>query len=371
MTNIKNPKLLRKSNKSIILKKLYSSGAMSRASIADTCGFTKPAVSTLINAMLDEKTVVIKGKVTRSNPGRREVLVDINYNSFLAAGINIESDKIHFSLCRMDNVLKKLVCDTAILYAGDPIKIITEKLNTIIKGYEDKVLGVGIGVVGLVNENSGLVEMSYGLLKEKINLKEALQNYYNFPVVVLNNVRAQAKALIDENNTNFLYVKHSPGLGCAIVDKGSVLSGSDKQAGELGHTIVELDGELCRCGKKGCLEAYIAENRIVNYYYKKTSEVLEIGKIYSLYEQDDFVRLKLDDCIDKLALAVGNSSVIIDPLRIIVMGGIFNYDKLYQRFISKLKDLCIEKPVSRVEDDEKIKSIAGARMILKKHLFEV
>ncbi len=368
---VNNPKLLGKSNKAVILKTLYSLGPMSRKALAEECKLTKAGVSMIIKNMLEDQTVLEKGKAESTGRGQKETLIDINYEKFLAASVNIESDKLHFALCRLDNIKKKLVCDTSILYSGSPIARIRKRINEVIKGYEDKILGLGIGVAGYVDERAGIVKTSYGLFKENFELKKELEKFYDFKIVVTNNVKAQAMALIDDDNTDFLYIKHSPGLGCSVVENSIVLDGVNQTAGELGHIIIEPEGELCRCGKKGCLEAYIAENRIINHYYQNKYEVLDIKEIYDLYQKDKVVTCKLNDCIQKLSLAVSNASALIDPKKIVVMGGIFNNENLYRKFKSELKKLYTDKKVARVDNDEKIKSIAGGRLILKRHLFEV
>ena len=158
----------------------------------------------IIKNMLEDQTVLEKGKAESTGRGQKETLIDINYEKFLAASVNIESDKLHFALCRLDNIKKKLVCDTSILYSGSPIARIRKRINEVIKGYEDKILGLGIGVAGYVDERAGIVKTSYGLFKENFELKE-LEKFYDFKIVVTNNVKAQAMALIDDDNTNFIH----------------------------------------------------------------------------------------------------------------------------------------------------------------------
>ena len=95
---VNNPKLLGKSNKAVILKTLYSLGPMSRKALAEECKLTKAGVSMIIKNMLEDQTVLEKGKAESTGRGQKETLIDINYEKFLAASVNIESDKLHFAV---------------------------------------------------------------------------------------------------------------------------------------------------------------------------------------------------------------------------------------------------------------------------------
>lgn len=360
MSKPSNSKMLRINNKSDILWKLYNNGAMSRVALAKKSGLTGAAVTIIVKNMLEEGYLIENGKrLQRNNQGRKEVLLDINYENFLACNINIEKDKIHISLCSLKSIIRE-----EILVVSTPdglIDNIIYAIKKVISGYEKCVLGIGAGVIGTVDEEKGIIINSYGLFQNNYNLKAVLYQNFNMPVYISNNVRAHAKAIIDDNNKNFLYIKHGPGLGSAIVNNGNIITGFNNMAGELGHTVVDSNSFKS-------LEENISENQLFNLYKNKINN---INELYELYGEDKSITDTLDDCINKLVISIVNTVTIIDPEKIIVSGGLFDNEKTYTAFQEKY-DLAGYKYIYKIQKLPKtinIKGIANSRLVFNKEFF--
>lgn len=367
MSGKSNLKDLRNANKARILRRLYESGAMSRLQLAKECTLTTAAVTLIIKELLDEGTVFESGAVQRNASGRKEILIDICYERFLAVGVNIESDNIHFSVCGLKEILYEEIVPSSHL-VGDGADFLARSIKRISKNHGN-IIGIGIGIVGAVDETDGISVNSYGLLPENFPLKRYLESALPYSVEVRNNIRMQAASLTDERNTDFLYIKHAPGLGCASVSEGKVILGATQYAGEIGHTISDSSGERCRCGKRGCLENYVSEANIEGAYLAKTGEKRSAEELYSAIDTDTAAAEIIKICIERLSVAIANAAMMLDPAKIVLAGGIFKNDRLFGLIKAKIGVLGINTSVSQLDAAVRIKAVSGAKEIIKKKLF--
>jgi glucokinase len=157
-----------------------------------------------------------------------------------------------------------------------------KKFNKIYKekSKEYELLGIGIGAPS-ANYYKGTVEYSSNLNWVYVNIKDMVKKYYDLPIVIANDANAAAlgemKFGVAKKMKNFIQLTLSRGFGSGIVVDGNILYGSDGFAGEIGHTIVEKDGRLCGCGRKGCLETYVSTGGLIRTYYELLSKSNEIS----------------------------------------------------------------------------------------------
>lgn len=123
------------------------------------------------------------------------------------------------------------------------------------------VVGIGVGVAGQVDPATGIVHNAPNLKWDEVPLGQRLAEKLGLPVVVLNDVQAAtygectygAGRGVDELVGLFI----GTGVGGGIVTRGQLVHGASGSAGELGHITIDLHGPLCRCGNRGCLEAFV------------------------------------------------------------------------------------------------------------------
>lgn len=119
--------------------------------------------------------------------------------------------------------------------------------------------GLGVGVAGQVESDSGLVHFAPNLNWHDVPLQADLQQTLGLPVMVTNDVRAATwgewlyGAGQDCDDLVCLFV--GTGIGGGVVSGGRMLSGCSNTAGELGHITIDQHGPACHCGNRGCLEA--------------------------------------------------------------------------------------------------------------------
>jgi glucokinase len=123
-----------------------------------------------------------------------------------------------------------------------------------------KLLGIGICAPGPVDNLSGKIPHSPNMPGWKgIEIRKILQHHFKTPIVMSNDATAAALAVQyfgeGKKVSNILYITVSTGIGSGIVLNNSLIEGTSFSAGELGHTTLIVNGPLCGCGKRGCLEA--------------------------------------------------------------------------------------------------------------------
>lgn len=364
---------LRRGNKEAVLFLLMRGGEMSRVRIASSTGLTTASVTQLVKDLIAEGLVAESGEVPREVAGRRETLLKFEAGSVAAIGVNIESDRTHISACTWDEVLREEIYPTAEL-----LKDGTDKLNERIRALAvlcrgKKFVGTGIAIVGLTDDEKGISLKSYGLLPDGYNLAKDIAAGTGTDVEVTNNVRAQARALMTGKEDSFMLVKHGPGVGCAVISDCAIVAGAANRAGEIGHTVVKEDGELCRCGKRGCLEAYVSERHIKALYSNKTGNEIPVSEIYDKYGEDETATEILDGCLSLLAVSIGNAAMLLNPVRVLATGGIFSREKLFDAFRAAVEKAGFggSFALSRIGDDKKLKAFSGARHIMLCRVFGI
>ncbi|OGO80239.1 MAG: hypothetical protein A2Y21_10510 [Clostridiales bacterium GWC2_40_7] len=346
-------------NRELILKILKNYGAISRVDIARTLGLTSASITILVNEMVKEGIIKEVGQLEEleKRTGRKKTLIDINYDYKYVIGINIESDLINMGVSNIkgDSIACKSFSTDKSLNPVQTLKNIAKECIELLwkeNILKESILGVGVGIVGKVDQAAGTSKHAYGLWKEEVDIKGILEKALATQVVVDNNVRAFAFGEIDhhtanEDAANILLIKYGPGIGMAVIINNKIYYGCNNEAGEIGHTIVEYGGERCRCGRRGCLETVAAEDTILKnigalFNKENTSRLYELCQgeikninINTIYEAaksgDEVVINHINKAMTYLGLAITNAICLYDSRRVILYGKAFGFDIIFNK----------------------------------------
>lgn len=134
---------------------------------------------------------------------------------------------------------------------------------------------IGIGCPGTCNQSSGVVEYSNNLGFDNVPLRPDMEKEFGVKVYLDNDANAAAfgefAAGSARGSRNAVVITLGTGVGSGIIVDGKIYSGSNFAGGEIGHTVIEVDGRPCTCGRKGCFEAYSSATGLV----KMTCEAAE------------------------------------------------------------------------------------------------
>ena len=201
------------------------------------------------------------------------------------------------------------------------------------------IVGIGVGVPGAVDA-AGIVHMcdnlGWGMVDVKAHLSELLADIPNIAVANDANVAAlgELRHGSGKNHTSAVMITLGTGVGGGVVLNGTIVSGFNGAAGEVGHFTVEpQETEVCGCGKRGCLEQYASANGIVRLARRmlaqsdtpsplRTLDKISAKDICDLARAGDpLASAILERCAEYLGLAMSYISSVVDPQVYIVGGG--------------------------------------------------
>lgn len=284
---------VRRGSQAAILRTIYHFGPVKRSQIAEYLGLTMPTITTNINEMIAQGIVQEAGLTApRGSSGRRARPVDIVPESRHFIGVEMQGSR--WAVCLLDFRGKALFAEN-----GDsPHQGYDENMQSVCRVIRravsaraltlDQIAGIGICTPGLVNRVEGILEMRAGLNWTDKNIRRdiAALTGYTGPISVENNACARAygvqvfqRELLTEANS-FAYLFISDGIACPLVPVTDDFVGSVVGMGELGHTVMDSKGPLCRCGNRGCLEAYSSDWAVMS----RCAEALKKGKATVLRE---------------------------------------------------------------------------------------
>lgn len=231
-----------------------------------------------------------------------------------------------------------------------------------------EISSIGIGSAGQIDRKNGIIIGAPNLDCYNLNLKEILQNKFNIPVFVGNDVEVatigEQKFGVGKGCADFVCVFVGTGIGSAIVKNGHIIYGATGTAGELGHIIVDLNGRPCACGAHGCLEAYASRSAIetrIEGALKKgrkscISEYLEEGKAItssmirkSIEREDELVTQCVSEASEYLSGGLASVINLINPELIILGGGLIEaVDYFYKQTIKKAKSKSLPVPAEKI-----------------------
>jgi predicted NBD/HSP70 family sugar kinase len=237
-------------------------GQASRGEIAQVLGLDKKTVSSLVGELA--ALSLVEGAGFRgSQAGRRQELLAVRGAHSCFLGIDLGATHLLGILTDLNaSVLDRLYFE---IRPGLPAELILSQLRSMAGSLlasgkaTAPVKGLGIGVPGFVDPAKGV-----SLLAENIpgwrdvRLREVLEGELGVPVEVDDCSRAYGRAErwlgMGKEERDFLLLDLGYGIGLAIFLRGQLYAGSGYKSGEIGHTVVKLDGPPCSCGKRGCLE---------------------------------------------------------------------------------------------------------------------
>lgn len=182
----------------------------------------------------------------------------------LALGVDLGGTKIEIALV---DCAGKVVDRTRLLTQPDQgaEAVLAEVGLCLTERYLKKsggtIFGLGIGVAGQVDPESGLVRYAPNLRWHNTPVRQQLEDRLGVPVVVMNDVQAVTYGEwihgAGQNIANLVCLFIGTGVGGGIVADGRLLIGCSGNAGELGHLTIDRNGPQCSCGSHGCLEALV------------------------------------------------------------------------------------------------------------------
>ena len=291
-------------NRDLVLKTIFANDPISRAEIARVTHLTRTTVSDVVSGLIIEGLVDEVGR-GESIGGKSPILLSVIADSRYLIGLNLAQDRFIGAVVNLRGEIKETVEVEVHDDNGEKaLQLVYQILDQLIRKKHKPLVGIGVGTPGLINTREGIVLSAVNLEWENLPLGSLLQKKYKIPVLVLNDSQATAIGEYVYGNKhkpdeNLIVVNVKYGIGAGILVNGQLFQGDGGGAGEIGHVVVQENGELCRCGKHGCLET-ISSARAVMQHLKVDS----LDAVHSAFEAGG---TKAKESIERAARYLGIS----------------------------------------------------------------
>lgn len=321
-------------------------GRASRGEIAQALGLDKKTVSGLVEQLAAQSLVEGAG-FRESQAGRRQELLAVRGSHSCFLGIDLGATHILGILTDLNAaVLDRIYFE---IRPGLPADLILSQLRSIARSLlasgraAAPVRGVGIGVPGFVNPQAGISLVAENIPGWKdVRLREILEGELGLPVEVDDCSRACGRAErwlgLGKKERDFLLLDLGYGIGMAIFVHGELYAGSGYKSGEIGHTVVKLDGPPCSCGKRGCLETVASGKGIartaaagIREGHSSVLAGLTHGNAEAVTAQDVSVAASMGDVFAAgllreaggyIGVALANAVNLLNPALVVIGGGL-------------------------------------------------
>lgn len=300
---------------------------ISRVEIAKRMNLSQTSVGRSVLELL-EAGYVTEGENVGNSVGRQRILLHVVPRKALFIGVYLSSRRIDIGLVDIaGNILVQKsyeMEDTAPDYVVEKIKIAIDYILMQIADEElENLVGIGVSVPGTVDYRTGLVMNAPTLHWKAVHLGSLLQSCYPYNIVVDNDVKSFAKAQrflnSVEDPNEFLVLHLGTGIAMAEMRNGRLMRGRNNVAGEVGHIIINPNGPLCDCGRRGCLQSSISKGSIEKELGMPFKEAVN-----GYYNGDERCFAVLNRVANDIAIWISNFMNIFDPMEIILTGSMLD-----------------------------------------------
>lgn len=327
-----------------VLEQIRSKGSVSRIDIASALE-TSPATITSATADLISAGLIkeIEGEAQSKSGkrGRPRVLLQLDGQSFLVAGLKIARQMISVILVDFEGnevTSHKVPLKDARMSPANLVSTVRVALEDTCQQVGLSIghlAGISIGLAGQIDAARNFVHWSSSVTERNFDFNPLLAKELPCPAFVENDANLVAKAEqlfgLGKGLKNFLVVTIEHGVGLGIVLDGRLYRGKRGCGAEFGHTKVQLDGALCQCGQRGCLEAYVGDYALIREM-TVTGHADDMQTVSDIHTRansgDDRAASVLARAGQMFGLGVSNLINLFDPQCIIVSGAQMSFEHL-------------------------------------------
>ncbi|MDA8315681.1 MAG: ROK family protein [Actinomycetota bacterium] len=358
---------VRRANRSALLRPLLLNGPSNRVALVQLTGLSSAGVTNVVADLLAEGLVVEAG-TEESDGGRPRARLEPNPRIAII-GVDVGETSICIEAFDLQmRVVGKvpLAVHPRDMTAREVIEVVTSGVRALIDSPElvDRfVLGVGVGVPGVVEQGPEGVHAP-GLGWQNVSLGPALERAVKLPVLVDNGATTLGQAEMwfgaGRGASHAIVATLAFGVGAAIFANGTLYRGAASSAGEWGHTCIVVGGRRCRCGARGCLEAYVGAEALLAQWRERNPRIKLprhydaeqwIKKLVASVDSDPTAAELLHETATYLGVAAANLVNLFNPERIIIGGwlGIRVGKLLLEDIRTTLAEQALAYPAMRVE----------------------
>jgi predicted NBD/HSP70 family sugar kinase len=329
---------LRRRNRSALLAKLFFDGPLSRQELSQLTGLSVATVSNVTGELIEDRLIVEAGMVD-SDGGRPRVLLRVNPDYGNVVGIDVGETGVQVELFDLAMTRKATVVHPLRSPRPDPAAVVTQMaagLREVIGRagvVESSVIGVGVGLPGTVEPAPRVLVHAQVIGWDAVPFEERLRAAgVRLPLYFDNGAKTQGQGELwfgaGKGARHAVIALVGSGVGAAVITHGATYQGATSSAGEWGHTTIVYDGRPCRCGARGCLEAYVGAEAVLERYRQARGgravpgddEQSSLAALIAAVPRSRTAARILDETAGYLGAGIANLINLFNPERI-VLGG--------------------------------------------------
>lgn len=299
-----NASVARTMNECVVMSVIKRYTALSGVEISEKLRIDPSTTSRILRGLAEKGLIVKEGVgVVGRKGGRRPILWRINPDGIAFLGIDLEAS---FIRCVLVNLTGEILLRRVIATPDEPdpetvLRLLVELIQSVLAESpidKELVTGIGVSVPGQVNSDLGTSVFAITFKNwRNVPIAARIEERFGIPVRVDHDIRAMtfgerwfgaASDLAD-----FICVGLRVGIGLGLVANGKVYRGGSQFAGDMGHVPIDPSGPVCRCGRRGCLEAMAGEAAIAQKLQAQWGR--EFGVQHSVSINDLHLALKEGD----------------------------------------------------------------------------
>ncbi len=329
----------------------YSKEPVSKQQIANGLDVSRPTVRQNL-LELEEAGLVEMAEIKASKEGRPPAAYIAKGDIKLALGVSLSANHLSFLLSDLkQNVLAYKRVRSEYQTDADVFEIMEQEIEEFLTENQvdrKRLLGVGVTIPGVFDENTGNLVLSPTIKLKDFHVEE-IRKKIPYPLYFENDgisggVAEWLSRDVEEKKKDFVYLFLEYGIGGAIFLNGAPFYGVSHRSAEFGHMRVESDGRVCNCGKKGCLEAYCSAFRL------SRDLGTTVEKFFEDLEDNPKYQETLEDVLEHLAIGINNIRLAFDCD--VVLGGFLS--EYLKPYLPRLKEMVVDLSIFD-EDAEYIK----------------
>ncbi len=356
-----------------VFERVRAAGLIPRVQVAKELGVSPASVTTITQELIEAGLIeeVATSREGDQGRGRPAVALGVRADAHRVVGLKVSDQNLSAVITDFaGNHLATHSVDrrTAAESPGDVVRLIELLVDTVTQKagmYRHEISAVGIAIPGYIESDEGRVIWSSLLSERNVPLAALASERIGLPVYIDNDANLCALAELwfgaGRGRSDFAVVTIEHGLGLGLVLNHRLYRGARGLGMELGHTKVQLDGALCRCGQRGCLEAYVADYALAREATVALNLTHRDGQsmkvlLESLYDHAKAGNAAARSIFRRAGryLAVGLSNVVnlFDPALIILSGERMRYDYLYaNETLAEMESMAIAtgRPLPKIE----------------------
>ena len=337
MTITGDQSLIREINRMALVRAVQRTPGLSRAELAKDTGLTKSTVSLLVQDLVDEGWLFESDVQATGAIGRRPTPLFLDGNRLAMIGADVAIDSLSVTTVSLTGTVLNGVTEALpSMQPGPVIARLARVIATLVARAHDegrRLLGIGVGVPGAVLDRQGVVKLAPNIawrdvaFQADLTAQLAAVGVHDLPVQVQNDYDAAALGEYEFGEAPLpdplIYLGLGVGVGAGIIVRDRLFLGAEGYAGEVGHSILQFEGPLCSCGRKGCAETFIGQRAISARIAGNTSDLLPVETIRGLLEREDEVAvLAVRRAGHYLGVLIQNLWTYFNPGRIVLGGAL-------------------------------------------------